>query len=286
MSTLLRARLQILAAAFLFSTGGVAVKSCQLTDWQIASFRCGIAAVVMWVLLPAARRRWSWRTLAAGCAYAATLTLYVLANKATTAANTVLLQGTAPLYLLLLAPLLLGERIRRRDLLVLAALAAGLWLLLSGDVAATATAPSPARGNLLGALAGFSWALTILGLRWLERGGRSAAGAVIAGNLIAFLVPLPWALPVVGSRGADWLWVLYLGAFQIALAYLLLTDGVRSVPAFEAALLLLVEPVFNPLWAYWVHREVPGGWILFGGALILAATLVKTWLDVRGRSPD
>ena len=286
MSTLLRARLQILAAAFLFSTGGVAVKSCQLTDWQIASFRCGVAAVVMWVLLPAARRRWSWRTLAAGGAYASTLTLYVLANKATTAANTVLLQGTAPLYLLLLAPLFLGERIRRRDLLVLAALAAGLWLLLSGDVAATATAPAPARGNLLGAVAGLTWALTILGLRWLERGGRSAAGAVVAGNLIAFLVPLPWALPVVGSRGADWLWVLYLGAFQIALAYLLLTDGVRSVPAFEAALLLLVEPVFNPLWAYWVHREVPGGWILVGGALILAATLVKTWLDVRGRSPD
>ncbi len=288
MSNHLRARLQILAAAFLFSTGGVAVKSCQLTDWQIASFRCGVAAVVMGLLLPAARRRWSWHTLAVGGAYAATLTLYVLANKATTAANTVLLQGTAPLYLVLLAPLLLGERIRGRDLLVMAALGAGLFLLLSGDVAVTASAPAPARGNLLGALAGLSWAFTILGLRWLERGGRNAAAAVVAGNLIAFLAPLPWALPAAGvpldSRPADWLWVLYLGAFQIALAYILLTSGVRSVPAFEAALLLLVEPVFNPLWAFWVHREVPTPPILAGGALILLATVVKTWLDVRGRS--
>ena len=62
------------------------------------------------------------------------------------------------------------------------------------------------------------------------------AAAVVAGNLIAFLAPLAWALPVVGSRGADWLWVFYLGAFQIALAYFFLTRGVRSVPAFEAAL--------------------------------------------------
>ena len=283
MSNLLRARLQILAAAFLFSTGGVAVKSCQLADWQIASFRCGVAAAVMWALLPAARRRWSWHTLAVGGAYASTLTLYVLANKATTAANAVLLQGTAPLYLLLLAPLALGERIRGRDLAVMAALGLGLGLLLSGDVAASAPAPAPARGNLLGALAGLSWALTILGLRWLERGGRNAAAAVVAGNLIAFVVPLYWALPVVDSRPADWGWVLFLGAFQIALAYRLLTSGVRSVPAFEAALLLLIEPVFNPVWAFWVHGEVPGPATLAGGALIVAVTLLKTWLDVRGR---
>ena len=166
---------------------------------------------------------------------------------------------------------------------VMAALGLGLILLLSGDVAVSATAPAPARGNLLGALAGLSWALTILGLRWLECGGRNAAAAVVAGNLIAFVVPLYWALPVVDSRPADWGWVLFLGAFQIALAYRLLTSGVRSVPAFEAALLLLVEPVFNPVWAFWVHGEVPGAATLAGGTLIVAVTLLKTWLDVRGR---
>lgn len=285
------ARLQLLAAAFLFSTGGVAIKSCQLTDWQIAGFRCGVAAVAMWTLLPAARRRWTWRILVVGAAYAATLTLYALANKATTAANTVLLQSTAPLYLVVLAPALLGERIRGRDLGVMAAMAAGLAVLLLGDVSATATAPAPARGNLLGALAGACWAATLLGLRWLEQtspkdsgggGDRGqAAAAVVAGNLIAFLTSLPAALPVVESRPADWFWILYLGVLQIALPYILLTSAMSSVPAFDAALLLLVEPVFNPVWAWWVHGEIAGPPTLIGGAVILLATLIKTWLDSR-----
>ncbi len=286
MEVSVRARIQLLAAAFLFSTGGVAIKSCQLTDWQVAGFRCGVAAVAMWVLLPTARRRWTWRILIVGAAYAATLTLYALANKATTAANAVLLQSTAPLYLVLLAPAFLGERIRGRDLLVMMAMAAGLAVLLLGDVAATATAPAPARGNFLGALTGCCWALTILGLRWLERASPrdsrgNAAAAVVAGNFIAFLVSLPAALPVVESRPADWLWILYLGVLQIALPYMLLTSAMRSVPAFDAALLLLVEPVFNPVWAWWVHGEVAGPTTLVGGALILLVTLTKTWLDSR-----
>jgi drug/metabolite transporter (DMT)-like permease len=281
-------RLKILTAALLFSTGGMAVKSCQLTDWQVASFRCGLAAVVMWGLLPAARRRWSWRIVAVGAAYAGTLTLYVLANKATTAANAIFLQSTAPLYLLLLGPLVLGERTRGRDLLVMVAMAAGLMLLLGGGTEASVTAPAPMRGNILGALAGICWALTILGLRWLERvppEGRSAAGAavtaVVAGNVIAFLVPLPWALPVTAARPADGFWVIFLGVLQVALPYAILTSAMREVPAFEAGLLLLAEPVFNPVWAYLVHGEEPRGTALLGGALILLVTLVKSWLDFR-----
>ncbi len=286
MTVNLVARIQLLAAAFLFSTGGVAIKSCQLTDWQIAGFRCGVAAVAMWALLPAARQRWTWRTLVVGAAYASTVTLYALANKATTAANAVLLQATAPLYLALLAPAFLGERIRNRDLLLLATIAAGLAALLFGDVAATATAPAPARGNFLGALAGCCWALTLLGIRWLERSSRNnaqgqAAAAVVAGNVLGFLAAMPAALPVVESRPVDWLLILYLGVFQIAVAYMLLTIALRSVPAFDAALLLLVEPVFGPVWAWWIHGEVAGLSTLLGGAAILTATMVKTWLDSR-----
>jgi len=281
-------RLKILTAALLFSTGGMAVKSCQLTDWQVASFRCGLAAVVMWALLPAARRRWSWRIVAVGAAYAGTLTLYVLANKATTAANAIFLQSTAPLYLLLLGPLALGERSRRRDLMVMVAMAAGLALLLGGGTEASDTAPAPMRGNVFGALAGICWALTILGLRWLERvppEGRSAAGAavasVVAGNVIAFLAPLPWALPVTAARPLDGFWVIFLGVLQVALPYAILTSAMREVPAFEAGLLLLAEPVFNPVWAYLVHGEEPRGTALLGGALILLVTLLKSWLDFR-----
>ncbi len=103
-------RLMILMAALLFSTGGAAVKACSLSAWQVASFRSGIAAVTLLLVLPAARRGWGWRTWLVGAAYAGTMISYVLANKLTTAANAIFLQSTAPLYILLLSPILLNER--------------------------------------------------------------------------------------------------------------------------------------------------------------------------------
>ena len=106
-------RYGVLAAALLFSTGGAAIKACSLTGWQVAGFRSGVAAVALWLLVPGARRQWNWRTLLAGIFYAATLILFVTANKLTTSANAIFLQSTAPLYLLLLGPLVLREPVRR-----------------------------------------------------------------------------------------------------------------------------------------------------------------------------
>jgi drug/metabolite transporter (DMT)-like permease len=105
----MRHRIQLLAAAALFSTGGAAIKACSLTSWQVAGLRSGIAALVL-LLVPAARRGWTPRAWLVGAAYAATVVLFVQANKLTTSAATAFLQSTAPLYVLLLAPHLLGER--------------------------------------------------------------------------------------------------------------------------------------------------------------------------------
>ncbi len=272
-------RLQLLAAAALFSTGGAAIKATSLGSWQVAGFRSGIAAAAILLLIPAARRGWSWRMVPVALAYAATMVLFVAGNKLTTAANTIFLQSAAPLYILLLGPWLLKERVRRQDLVFIAVVAAGLLLFFVEAGDPSATAPDPLRGNLLASLAGLTWALTVMGLRWIgsrEEGGPPPIATVVLGNIFAFLGCLPFALPVAGATPADWLVAGYLGVFQIGLAYLFLTLAIRHVPAFEASTLLLVEPALNPVWAWLVHREVPGSWAIAGGALILGATLVKT----------
>ncbi len=263
-----------MAAAFLFSTGGAAIKACSLPGWAVASFRSGIAAVVLWLLLPGARRGWTWRTILIGLAYAATMILFVLANKSTTSANAIFLQSTAPLYLLLLGPFLLHEPIRKVDLAVISVVALGAVLLLFGSQTAASTAPNPARGNLFAAFAGATWALTIAGLRWLGKrsaNADSAAATVIAGNLIAFAACLPLAIPVAHASVADVTVLLYIGIFQVAIAYVFLTRSLREVPGLEAATLLLIEPVLNPVWTWIVHGERPGELALIGGALIVAA---------------
>lgn len=277
--------MRIVLGAILFSTGGAAIKAADFGPWQVASFRSGIAAATLLVLLPAARRAFGWRTLLVGLAYAATLVSFVLANRLTTSANTIYLQSTAPLYLLLFGPWLLHEPVRRRDLPIIAAVAGGLVLVFLGADLPSGTAPDPARGNLFAVGSGISYALLICGLRWLGRDQAdhlSGIAAVILGNVVAFLAALPMALPLGGHSAAGWGVVLYLGIFQIAGAYLLVTRGLRQVPALEASLLLLAETALNPLWSWLLLHEVPSRLALGGGALIILATIAQA---ARGATP-
>ena len=275
-----RARLQLVAAAVLFSTGGAVIKATAMTSWQVASLRSGIAAVALALLLPEARRSIRPRTFIVSIAYAATLVLFVTANKLTTSANTIFLQATGPLYILLLAPWLLREKIRAADVVFIAVVGIGLLLFFVGADAPVRTAPAPFQGNVLAALSGFTWALTLMGLRWMgaDETGGSPAGAVVIGNALACLATLPMALPFSGIGAPDWVAIAYLGLFQIALAYAFVTRAVGRLPALEISIILLVEPALNPVWSWLVHGERPGPWALAGGVLILGATALRSIL--------
>jgi drug/metabolite transporter (DMT)-like permease len=275
-------RLRVLAAAALFSSGGAAIKAVSLNAWQVAGFRSAVAAVALFLMMPEARRRPPLKVLLVGATYAATMVLFVLSNKLTTSASAIFLQSTAPLHVLLLSPWLLGERVRRADLVYMGVLALGLASFFVGLDPVSATAPNPWLGNVLATLSGVTWALTVMGLRAVGRGGSDwAPASAVWGNVIACLVCLPLALPVESSRPMDWAVIVYLGVFQIALAYVFLIRGLRQVPALEASLLLLLEPVLNPIWAWMAHGERPGAWSIAGGLLILLATLAKSAWDAR-----
>lgn len=244
----------------------------------MASFRSGVAALTLTLLMPRAWKGFGWKPLVVGIAYAATLVSFVIANRLTTSANAIYLQSTAPLYLLLLGPWLLREPIRRRDLPILFAVLGGLALVFLGDDRPSATAPDPATGNLVAIISGLSYALMLCGLRWLGRDGDAEGrgiAAVVVGNTLAFVVALPMALPLGVHPPLAWGVIGYLGVFQIACAYLMVTTGIRHVPALEVSLLLLVETACNPVWSWWLLREVPSPLALAGGGLIVGATILQ-----------
>jgi drug/metabolite transporter (DMT)-like permease len=277
----------VLAAAALFSTGGAAVKAIHLNGWQVACLRSAVATAAFLVFLPESRRRPTPRVLGAAALFAVTMVLFVISNKLTTAASAIFLQSTAPLWVVLLSPWLLRERVRLPDLVFLGVLTGGLACFFVGLDPVTATATNPLLGNVLAALSGLTWALTVMALRALGRvdadsnGGGWGPASALWGSILVVLFCLPKALPLTGSTVSDWLIVGYLGVFQIAFAYIFLLRGLERVRALEASLLLLLEPVLNPVWAWLVHGERPGAWSLAGGAVILAATLGKSWWDAQ-----
>ncbi len=273
-------RLSVLVSAALFSLSGIGIKACGFGAWQAAGVRAGVAAVALALFLPETRRFWSWRLVPVSLSIAALHVCYVWSTKTTTAANTIFIQSSAPLWVLLASPWILGERIRPRDLATIAVSGAGLALFFLKPEAATALSPEIAKGNLIALAAGVFWAGAILGLRHLR--GRGAEAALLLGNLItaATGLGLMAALPdgFHAGPGGDWAIVALLGLVQTATGYFFLIRGLRSVPATQGALLGLLEPVLNPVWVWLVFRsERPGPFALLGGGLVLAGVLLEAF---------
>lgn len=283
-----RASLAVTATALLFATGGAAVKASSLEAWQIAGLRSFVAFLVLILFVPNARRGWTSGVWAAGLPYAGVMLLFVHANTLTTAATTTLLQASAPIYVALLSPLVLGERPSRRRLLLLPVFLAGVWLLLSSSEQTTALARNPELGRWVAAGAGLCYGLVLLALRRFEGGGRegTALRVVACGNFLAAVIALPFVLRAgLAPDGTDLAVVVYLGAIQIALAYVLLVPAMRVLPAFDVSLLLLFELVASPFFAWWLHGETLGVRTLTGGAVITAACLLQALPAAVGARP-
>ena len=273
-------RLLVLLAALLWSTGGAAIKRCGLDAWQLAGGRSLVAGLLLLSLVPASRRRPTRRSLAVALAYVGTVVLFVAANKLTTSANAIFIQDTAPLWVLLLSPALLGERPGRGELWSVPLFALGLGLFFLDRLS-----PGQVTGNLVALASGVAFALSIMGLR---QAGPEGPAILVQGNLLAAALTAPLWLAGPTPTPLDLGLVAYLGVFQLGLAYLCFTIGLRGTPAVEASLLVLLEPVLNPVWTYLFAGERPGPWAMAGGALVLVATLWRTlqpwWLERRTRS--
>jgi len=265
--------LLLLAAAILWSLGGVLIKSIDLSPVTIAGGRSLIASLVMSLATPSVLRKISWQAVPGAIAYAGTVFLFVVATKLTTAANAIFLQYTAPIYIAMISPWFLGERTTWRDwLLVLIALSGvGVFFLdqlslqgLSGVVAA------------LGSGFAFAW-LTVL-MRRQKTGSPEAV--VLLGNMLTFLIALPWMFPILrievnGPR------LLLLGVAQLTIPYLLYSLAIRHVRALDASIISIIEPILNPIWVMLATNERPAFWSIVGGSIVLATSLGRSLLASR-----
>jgi drug/metabolite transporter (DMT)-like permease len=269
----------VLAAALLWSTGSLFIKATPLGALELSFGRSLLAALTVAALTWREGFRLNFMTLVASVLYAALLVLFVVANKLTTAANAIFLQYTAPVYVLVLEPLVFKERFRAADLFVVAVCVAGMSLFFVGQLR-----PDDVTGNLAALASGLCFALFLLLLRRQQRGGESnRASSVIYGNIIICIVTLPAFLRVAGTLTVkDVLIVSYLGVFQIGLAYTLFTLGIaRGVRSLDAGVVGYIEPMLNPVWVFLFLGERPSRWAVVGGCIIIAAVLAHTIMLAR-----
>jgi drug/metabolite transporter (DMT)-like permease len=265
---MLRSRLLILSAALLWSTAGAAIKRSGLDAWQIAGGRSLVAGAFLLLVVRETRVRPTGRVLVVSLAYAVTVVLFVVATKLTTAANAIFIQDTAPLWVLLLSPWLLREVPTKGELLAVPVYAVGLGLFFLDDLTA-----GQVTGNFAALASGVAFAFSIVGLRLLRHEGPAA---LVYGNLVAAAVTLPLWTSGPAATAPDLALLVYLGVFQLGLAYLTFSRGVTGTPAIEASLLILLEPVLNPIWTFLFVGERPGPWAVVGGGVVLAATAWRT----------
>lgn len=268
----------VLAAALLWSTGGLFIKWTSLSGLELSFCRSFFAAITVALVTRHEGFRFNTITALASVLYAALLILFVLATKATTAANAIFLQYTAPVYLLVLEPLIYKDKFRLRDLVTVLVCVAGMLLFFVGKLRTQDVA-----GNLFALASGLCFALYFLCLRHPKAREVNRAASVIYGNILAVLVTAPWGLAAIPHlKLHDAGSVAYLGVVQLGIAYALFTVAMaRGVRSLDAGIVCYVEPLLNPLWVFLVLGERPSQWALLGGAMIIAAVICHMLLDAR-----
>jgi DME family drug/metabolite transporter len=268
----------VLAAAILWSSGGLFIKWTSISALELCFGRSLLAAITVAIFTRHEGFGLNRVTALASLLYAGLLVLFVLATKETTAANAIFLQYTAPVYLLILEPLIYKEKFRRRDLIVVLVCVVGMSLFFVGKLR-----PQDVTGNLLALGSGVCFALYVLLLRHKQAQAVNRASSVIYGNLLLMLIAAPAGLRVITDMGArDALSVVYLGVVQIGLAYTLFTVAMaRGIRSLDAAIVAYVEPVLNPIWVFLALGEKPSTWALLGGSIIVIAVFCHTLMEAR-----
>lgn len=267
--------LYLVIASILWSTGGLLIKLVPWHPIAISGLRSGIAAFVLIIF-------WHFRykqriprpnknVILGGINYMLLVILFVGANKLTTSANAILLQFTAPVWLLLIGLIFYRDPITKLDFFTVLIVFAGMSLFFIGDLN-----PGNMLGNFIAILSGICMGIMTLNLNKLRK--HRPIEIVLWGNIFTFIAAVPfyfnleWSLQAITG-------ITLLGVFQLGIAYIFYTAGVQSVTPIEGILIPVIEPLLNPIWVFIGTGEQPSIYGLIGGAIVLSAIVIRNYIS-------
>jgi len=264
--------------AFLWSTSGFFIKYMTIGAFQISFWRSLIAALTIYSICLFRRSKITFRfdavSLLAAISYAGILILFVLATKMTTAANAIFLQFTAPVYLVIMEPLVMKTRFDKRNIAAILICICGMFMFFYGKLEA-----GNLYGNFIAICSGICFAVFSLLLKYKREIQKSSdtLGLVVAGNLLVSLISFTVIFPDINVNTNQLLILLYMGAIQIGVSYMIFNIGIKYVSATESMIIATLEAVFNPIWVYIGLGESPGIYSVIGGAIIITAVLWRSF---------
>ncbi|MCA0387456.1 MAG: EamA family transporter [Bacteroidetes bacterium] len=266
----------VVIAALLWSTGGLFIKLISLNSIQLSFFRSFFAGLVILLLFRGKALKFNGWSLMTGLFYAGVLVFFVMATKLTTAANAIFLQYTAPIYVLILEPLLLKTKFERINLITIVFCFIGMALFFVGKLS-----PGDIEGNSFALISGLCLTGMFLGMR--KSGEDYKWSTIFWGNFFValFCAYSLFDMPALSTN--DFLMVGYLGIFQIGIAYVIFSYGINKVEAIEASLLAMIEPVLNPVWVLIGYGESPSIYAVAGGVIIVLAIALRTLMIEKRR---
>lgn len=250
-----------------------------MVDWNppaISGMRSAISVIFILLYTRNFRIKFTPISVAGGVAYALTVILFVLSNKLTTAANAILLQYTAPVWVAMFSKWFLGEKNTRLDIIVIIVVIFGMLLFFLDKLSAGNTL-----GNITAILSGLAFAWLVLLLRKQKEG--STIESIIIGNIITAVFGLAFMFDKMPDTNS-WIGLILLGVFQLGVSYILYSMAIKHVSAIEAILIPIIEPLLNPIWVLLLLGEKPGPWAIVGGLVIISAITFRSFYLVRKQS--
>ncbi|MBI1227271.1 MAG: EamA family transporter [Bacteroidetes bacterium] len=267
----------IILAAIFWSTGGVFVKLLPQDAYTILSYRSFLSAAVFFVFFRKKVFQMNGQAWLNALFYCLLVLSFVVSTKLTTAANSILLQYTGTVYVLLAEPYFFNIKMQRVNVVTIFTCIIGMVILVAGDLKAGSML-----GNFIAFLSGFLMAALFIGQRL--NGSERQPAAIFWGNVMMALVGLPWLLQSPLPTLPEAAMLGWLGVFQLGLGFVLFTFGLKRVLAIEGALLAMLEPILNPVWVLIFYGEKPSLGAIIGGAIIVIALASRIiWLEKRKR---
>ena len=270
--------LLLFATGFLWSLAGVFIKTTDAHPMVISCVRSLTASMCMLAYLRGKPRFiFTLPQCIGALCYAATVTSFVIANKLTTSANAILLQYSSPIFAALLGWLIMKDALHWYDFMSMGGVSVGLVFLFSGSIGfGTLT------GNVIAAFSGLFFGSFMVCIKLHKTG--SQVETIILGNLIAVIIGFPFLFlnPVNLSVLPP---VIFLGAFQIALPYILFAKASENASTLDLALIPIIEPLLNPVWVFLATNEQPAALTYIGGAILLGVISLRSIIMIR-RKPQ